>query len=222
MAMRMSTLMANIEPQLAQDAILMDDLPFIGRMRFGGSLLHSLHGSKAFSSGPRPGAPDVFRGWQAFAIESAALDVESAFAYAVPFAADKHFAVREWAWLAVRRLVIAEPDTAIRVALDVGRAHCSDPLVVRFAVEATRPRSVWGGHVQRFKEEPALGEQLLRLAFNRPERYPVSAALNWISDAAQTRPDWAQAFASTMTAEVESPWAMNRLRVLALPFCQGE
>ncbi|CAN5451533.1 DNA alkylation repair protein [soil metagenome] len=212
MAIRMSRLMATVEPELALQAVQMDDLPFIARMRFGGALLYSQYGAGAFVTGPRSNAPDLFRGWQAFAIADAPFDVDAAFSFAIPFAIDDHFAVREWAWLAVRPRVIAHPEAAMAAARRITNPGGVDPRLVRFAVEVTRPRSVWGGHVERFKSAPELGEEVLRCALNQTDRYPVRAALNWISDAARTRPAWSVKFAQVMAAEVTNGWTVNQLR----------
>jgi hypothetical protein len=204
MAVSFSALMAAVEPDLADVAVVLDDLPFIQRYRRAGALLLEKYGEAAYAHWPRADRNDIYRGWQAFAIAAAGLDVGNAFAAAIPFAADPHFGVREWAWLAVRDHVVAEPAEAVCVATRLSQEATAGGFHVRFAVEATRPRSVWGRHVLLYKREPELGENLLRVALGRPEQYPATAAVNWIADAASTRPDWARKFADQSRETVGS------------------
>ena len=105
------------------------------------------------------------------------------------FAADTNMSVREAAWMAFWLHLEALFDDAL-CRLEVVAAH-ADPNCRRFAVEVTRPRSVWGGHLRRLKAEPHFGEPILENVRNDASRYVQLAAGNWINDAAKTRPDWA-------------------------------
>jgi 3-methyladenine DNA glycosylase AlkC len=220
MAVSMSALMAAIEPTLQEPARSLDGLPFLSRMRAGGALLHTLHGSSVYSSGPRLGYPDIARGWQVLAIQCDALSVEDAYAFAAPFADDPHFAVREWAWLAVRPWVVAEPPAALSMALALAKVGSNR--VRRFSIESTRPRSVWGTHIKALKTRPDLAVPLLDEVAQDRDRYVLKSTANWIRDAAHTRPDWASSYAVQLADRPGlDPWFRAQLERVAQAALNG-
>ena len=105
-----------------------------------------------------------------------------------PFAADAHFAVREWAWLAVRPLLASNLDTSIDALRDWTRE--ADFRLRRFAVEALRPRGVWCKHIRKLRETPELGLPLLRPMRAETEKYAQDSVANWLNDAAKDNPVW--------------------------------
>lgn len=131
---------------------------------------------------------DTVRGWACFAIHERASDLEGALAAMEPLAADGHFGVREWAWLAVRPRIIAEVDRAVaRLAAWTRR---EDPNLRRFASEATRPRGVWCAHIGLLKAEPQRGLPILEPLHADASSYVQDSVANWLNDAAKHRPDW--------------------------------
>lgn len=76
------------------------------------------------------------------------------------------------------------------LALLEGLAGSSDPNERRFAVEVSRPRSVWGRHIPELRDCPELARPLLELVIKDESRYVRLAAGNWLNDASKTRPDW--------------------------------
>lgn len=66
----------------------------------------------------------------------------------------------------------------------------ADPRLRRFAVEVTRPRSVWGAHIEALKREPETATMILERVKADPSRYVQLAAGNWLNDASKTRPEW--------------------------------
>lgn len=147
---------------------------------------------------------DTARSWAAFA--TAGLHeggpIAAALAAARPFAADGHFGVREWAWLAVRPAIAAD----IAAALAVLTAWTGDPdaNVRRFAVESTRPRGVWCAHIPRLKERPEVAEGLLEPLRADPSVYVQDSVSNWLNDASKTRADWVRSLCARWTAQSPS------------------
>jgi 3-methyladenine DNA glycosylase AlkC len=104
------------------------------------------------------------------------------------FASDPNFTVREWAWIAVRPHISENLELAISSLTEW--ANDPDPLVRRFASEATRPRGVWCRHIPQLKAEPNLAYAILQPMKDDPERYVQLSVGNWLNDAGKTRPDW--------------------------------
>lgn len=163
-------------------------LRFIARLRHGGRMLVDALGDSAWTT-VGSAEPDTVRAWRAFAVGAADLPLVDRLRAIRPFALDDHFAVREWAWLAVRDAVCADPRGAIGL-LDCGLR--SEPTRWRrFAAESTRPRGVWGRHIPEFKREPELGWRLLMQVICDDDPYVRTSAVNWLNDAERTAPGFA-------------------------------
>jgi 3-methyladenine DNA glycosylase AlkC len=96
--------------------------------------------------------------------------------------------VREAAWMAFRPYLQFELGGAIKLLEKT--AGKADPRLRRFAVEVTRPRSVWGAHIEALKREPEIATVILERVKSDPSRYVQLAAGNWLNDASKTRPEW--------------------------------
>ncbi len=202
MAMTMSRLVAATFPNLTV-GVAIDDLPFITRLRVIGGLIREQTAHKLIQS-DACWVSDTVRGWIAMGI--AAEEGENLVGLLTrlgPFARDHHFAVREWAWLAARPAVVARPIEAL--ALLSPFLASLDPYDRRFAVEVTRPRSVWGSHIAEFKAHPEAAEAALWQLKCDPHRYVRKSVTSWLRDAARSRPDWAQKVAQTWLDECECP-----------------
>lgn len=132
---------------------------------------------------------DTVRGFACFAI---ALHPELGFADKFremrALAADRHFGVREWAWLALRPVVVTAPFEAI--AQLRGWVFEPDANLRRFAVEITRPRGVWAKYIAPLQAEPWHGLPLLEACCRDESRYVQDSVANWLNDAAKSRPEW--------------------------------
>ena len=105
-----------------------------------------------------------------------------------PFAADKHFNVRECAWTAVRTRIVANLHESIAVL--TAWAKDKDENIRRFASEATRPRGVWCEHIKELKENPELALPILEPLKSDSSRYVQNSVGNWLNDAGKTKPEF--------------------------------
>jgi 3-methyladenine DNA glycosylase AlkC len=115
------------------------------------------------------------------------------------FAADHNMSVREVAWMAFR------PHLALRLELGLQLLHRMsrhrDQNIRRFAIEVSRPRSVWGAHITALKHSPELALPLLEAVRQDGVKYVQLSAGNWLNDASKTRPAWVRELCSLWMEE---------------------
>lgn len=133
-------------------------------------------------------ASDVARCWATQWITLSGLPLAGQLSATRRFAADPHFGVREFAWMAVRDAVIGEPDEAL--ALLQPWALDADPNIRRFASELTRPRGVWCAQIEVLKAEPWRAAPLLDALRSDPHRYVQNSVANWLNDASKSQGPW--------------------------------
>lgn len=188
MAIDMGALLTTLWPHLVSRAPALRDGGLLARMRHGGRVLLEEFGTRTFEIGCTHPS-DTVRGWAAMAIGCMKeWGLERQLHEARAFANDNHFAVREWAWLAVRPSICAQPLLAIESLRPW--AHDPSPYIRRFASEATRPRGVWSAHIPLLKESPSYGAPVLELLKNDRTRYVEDSVANWLNDAAKSQPLW--------------------------------
>ena len=132
---------------------------------------------------------DTVRGFACYTIAAhPELEFGEKFDWMKPLAADPHFGVREWAWLALRPTVVAAHLDAIVLL----RRWVNEPdaNLRRFAIEITRPRGVWAKHIQALQAEPWHGLPLLDSCARDESRYVQNSVANWLNDAARSQPEW--------------------------------
>ena len=173
-------------PDLPQPADRFADKGFISKLREGGRLLYESLGAAAWDMGSAD--PDTVLAWRAFAITAAANHLDEQLSAIVPFAEHPHFAVREWAWLAVRPAIAAHPVDAI-IQL-TAHTKTASAYWRRFTCEATRPRSVWGVHIPELKRRPEAAESLLGPRLTDDSPYVLASATNWLNDVSRTHLAW--------------------------------
>jgi 3-methyladenine DNA glycosylase AlkC len=187
-AMDMSLHLGYLFPDLARDAGQLSGLRLVERMRVAGRILLENVGEEIFQDAPT-WRSDTARGWAAMAVgDVPGLALAQRLELSRPFAVDPHFAVREWAWLGIRRHICADPVDAL-TKLEPWCRHES-PSLRRFASEATRPIGVWSSHIPMLKKKPELAERLLCTLVPDASRYVNTSVGNWLNDASRSRPSW--------------------------------
>lgn len=123
-----------------------------------------------------------------------------------PLADDRHFSVREWAWLALRPNIVSN----IKDSLTFLQGWCSSEssYIRRFACEATRPRGVWCAHIPELKMNPNMALPLLAMLKTDANIYVQKSLGNWLNDASKNNTDWVLNVLKLWDAE--SPGLMNK------------
>ena len=134
---------------------------------------------------------DVVRNWVAFIVGGqAGLKLPAQLAAIEPLATDRHFGVRESAWLALRPAVERDLEAAIE-RLSAWSVHEHEG-IRRFACEITRPCGVWCNHLVRLKAEPKLALPILESLRSDAAKYVRDSVGNWLNDASKSQPAWVQ------------------------------
>ena len=119
-----------------------------------------------------------------------------------PFAADKHFNVRECAWVAVRKGIIQNLYESIAI-LSVWTKD-KDENIRRFASEATRPRGVWCEHIKELKQNPELALSILEPLKSDEAKYVRDSVGNWLNDASKTQPEFVRKLCKSWEEESDT------------------
>jgi 3-methyladenine DNA glycosylase AlkC len=206
LAINMARLLDAVAPSLPFDSINLE-AGVVQRMAQGGKALRCLAQREIERLGTHPS--DTVRGWAAFAVgqddnmsRMARLDAIKS------YAGDPHFGVREWAWMAVRAIIVEQPVEAI--ARFSSWVKDDDPNIRRFASEATRPRGVWAASIPLLRKEPELALPILNPLRHDPHPYVEDSVANWINDAAKDNPDWVRALLSRWKGDAVSPRLLRR------------
>lgn len=157
------------------------------RMLHSAMVIHDQVGFDCFDM-MRVHKSDTIRGIAAYLLALQPLQLIDQLEHVKTLADDPHFGVREWAWIAIRPALINSLDEGL-VLLQPWISD-SSVFVRRFAVEITRPRGVWCGHIPRLKMEPHLGLSLLDPLNSVQQKYLQDSVANWLNDASKSQPDW--------------------------------
>ncbi len=206
LAIRMDRLMQSVAPGMPSGSITMSD-GVVVRMAQGGAALRA-HGGKKLQEYANHSS-DTVRGWAAFAVgQNDALAPMKRLEAIRPFAADLHFGVREWAWMAVRAIIVADPVGSIKILTPWTKN--ADANVRRFASEATRPRGVWAASIPMLRKDPALALPILMPLRHDTQKYVEDSVANWINDAAKDNPAWVKALLKEWRTDKVAPRLLER------------
>lgn len=132
---------------------------------------------------------DLIRCWATYTIgKNQNLDITETLAQIQPFAADKHFGVREIGWMAVRPKITQNLDKSIEILYRWTTSE--DENIRRFTTESTRPRGVWCEHIETLKQNPKLGLPILEPLKSDKSKYVQNSVANWLNDASKTQPEF--------------------------------
>ncbi len=161
-------------------------------------------------------ASDTVRGLSVFGLahHHARSSSDQVVAMVRPFAADLHFGVREWAWLAVRPILVSDLDASIGILSTW--THDNDVNIRRFAVEALRPRGVWCKHIADLRSNPSLGLPILEPMRLEAEKYAQDSVANWLNDAAKDNPGWVKDLCSRWKDMAPADTRTKRITTRAL------
>lgn len=134
---------------------------------------------------------DLVRCWATYAIgKNENLNISETLEQIQPFAADKHFGVREICWMAVRAKIAQNLTESIEI-LSQWTAN-EDENIRRFTTESTRPRGVWCEHIEELKQNPELALSILEPLKSDQAKYVQDSVGNWLNDASKTQPGFAR------------------------------
>jgi 3-methyladenine DNA glycosylase AlkC len=169
------------------------------RMRAAGQILYAHSGLECLTRLYRHPS-DTVRGWAAYVIGAAPdLSLDKRLKLIRPSADDRHFGVREWAWLGIRPRLASDIQKAI--ALLTPWTQETSPRLRRFATEATRPRGVWTPKIDALLEAPNMGEPLLSPLKSDNDKYVQDSVANWLNDAAKSKPAWVKSLCARWSAQ---------------------
>ena len=132
---------------------------------------------------------DLVRSWATFAVgKNSELNIEKMLQKIQPFATDRHFGVREEAWLTVRPKIAQNLEKSIRILSEW--ALSEDENIRRFASESTRPRGVWCEHIKELKQNPTLALPILEPLKSDKSKYVRDSVGNWLNDASKTQSEF--------------------------------
>jgi 3-methyladenine DNA glycosylase AlkC len=197
----LARLLAGVFPHLADlaEAGIDRRAGYTRRMAMAAEVVRSKEGPDAFDF-MTAHASDTVRGWAAYLLAAVPdLSLADRLAKIRPLADDRHFGVREWAWIALRPHIATNVREAIGLLCSWVEAPSAN--IRRFAVESTRPRGVWCAHIPDLKAEPHLGRPLLEPLKDEPGRYVQDSVANWLNDAARSQPAWVRDVIAEWRAE---------------------
>lgn len=146
---------------------------------------------------------DLVRCWYTYTIGGNRwFDTEKVMESIYPFAADKHFGVREISWMAIRHRIASDLEKSITIL-----SHWSldkEANIRRFASEATRPRGVWCKHIDDLKQKPWLALPILEPLKSDSSKYVRDSVGNWLNDASKSNPSFVKAVCNRWEEESDT------------------
>lgn len=164
-------------------------LGFTKRLPAAAKIIYEHHGYKAFNT-LKNHTSDTVRGWACFLLMLEKHPLNKSLKLMLPLANDHHFAVREWAWLALRPQLIEHLEEGLALLQPLSLDTAEN--IRRFASEVSRPRGVWTQHIQALRSQPWKALPILEPLKQDPSRYVQNSVANWLNDASKDHPLWVQ------------------------------
>ncbi|MEM9326092.1 MAG: DNA alkylation repair protein [Bacteroidota bacterium] len=120
-----------------------------------------------------------------------------------PYAADRHFGVREVVIFASKDRLAADLSNSISLLHEW--CTSDDDNVRRYVAEVLRPNGVWTKKVDAFHQNPELGLPLISPLKSDPSKYVQNSVANWLNDASKSNPDWVKQLCQAWEDESNSP-----------------
>lgn len=179
-------LLSNIFPDLSHEKIH-SSLGFTKRFPAAAAIIYQHYGMKPFEK-MKAHTSDTVRGWACFLLMHGNYSLEKSLQKILPLADDHHFAVREWAWLALRPQLIKFLAEGIALLQPLSQSPSEN--IRRFASEVSRPRGVWTQHITALRTNPSQALGILEPLKQDPSRYVQNSVANWLNDASKDHPEW--------------------------------
>jgi 3-methyladenine DNA glycosylase AlkC len=186
LVMDFNSLLSQVFPKAKLPSINNSD-GIVKRMQAAAKVIHDQFGTKSLELLANHPS-DTVRGWLCYVIALQDLGFKESMELIKPLADDRHFGVREWAWMALRPQLIKDLNRSLN-ALQPWAFDASER-IRRFAIEACRPKGVWCSHITELRKTPTQAIQLLEVVKSDPALYVQKSVGNWLNDAAKDNPSW--------------------------------
>jgi 3-methyladenine DNA glycosylase AlkC len=193
LVMDFNSLLSNVFPKTKLPSINNSD-GIVKRMQTAAKVIHDQFGIKSLELLANHPS-DTVRGWLCYVIALQGLGFKESMKLIKPFADDRHFGVREWAWMALRPQLMKDLKQSL-TALKPWTLDASER-IRRFAIEICRPKGVWCSHIIELRQEPTQAIQLLEAVKADPALYVQKSVGNWLNDAAKDNPAWVKELCAT-------------------------
>lgn len=197
-----STIPANYHDDLIQAILEEKADSYLKQVKCIGATLYRLAHSKSdekLLSYLMTHKSDTVRCWATIWIGASNKQVLSKLEDIKPLAADKHFGVREIAWIAVREDILDNPVDSIKFLSTW--VESTDENIRRFASESIRPKGVWCRQFKWIQEQPEAALVILDALKNDSAKYVQDSVANWLNDLSKTNPSWVQTITSAWLNE---------------------
>ena len=145
---------------------------------------------------------DIVRCWACWAESSNVASTEELLQRMKPFAADRHFGVREVVIFASKEELARDLPTAITLLHKWTASE--DENVRRYVAEVLRPNGVWTKKVDALHEDPQLGLPLISPLKSDDAKYVQNSVANWLNDASKSNPHWVKSICANWLKESET------------------